>query len=59
MRTFRVIGALVVVSVCCLSLGCGGSDENQVIKPTENYQPTEQEQKNAEQAAKSDEFTGN
>ena len=59
MRTF---GSLVVLLLSLsFVIGCG-SGENQVITPTEDYQPTEQEQANTQQAAESRQeqgFSGN
>ncbi len=46
MKTFRVVGLLVLVCACCPLVGCGGSEETSVIEPTENYQPSEQEKQN-------------
>jgi len=57
-QSLRMLAALLVSFSCFTGCG-GGGDENQVIQPTENYQLTEQEKKNAEQGGEKTDFTGN
>jgi len=37
--------SLVLVFACSMSAGCGGGEGSTLIQPTENYQPSADEQK--------------